>query len=133
MASRKRTNKEYEGMGFLNSLSTYLYFKIPRYKNSTVLSENIHFTNGIESFPFYVDFFHSSITDKTFTKLYMSNMTGIYKTGNAYPSQAPGFTPIFLVGSLLFICSIFCVFFVFLSSSRVLCAQCCMYLWIVHS
>ena len=40
----------------------------------------------------------------------MSNMTGIYKTGNAYPSQAPRFTPIVLVGSLLFICSIFCVF-----------------------
>ena len=104
-------------MGFLNSLSTYLYFKIPRYKNSTVLSENIHFTNGIESFPFYVDFFHSSITDKTFTKLYMSNMTGIYKTGNAYPSQAPGFTPIFFGGFLVvhlfnFLC-FFC-FFVFI-------------------
>ena len=131
MASRKRTNKEYEEMGFLNSLSTYLYFKIPCYKNSTVLSENIHFTNGIESFPFYVDFLHSSITDKTFTKLYMSNMTGIYKTGNAYPSQAPGFTPIFFGGVLVHLFNFLWVFF--LSSSCVLCAQCCMYLWIVQS
>jgi len=52
------------------------------------LLRNIYFINGNGSFPFYVNFFLSSFTNKTFTGLdYMNNI----ETGNAYPSQAPGF------------------------------------------
>jgi hypothetical protein len=68
----------------------------------------------------------------------MSYMAGVlYETETAYPSRAPGSSPGFggfrvvhhrvLVGSVLFIPIVFCVVFVLfcLTSSCVLCAQCC--------
>ena len=48
----------------------------------------------------------------------------------------PPSPPVFLVGSVLLIFLVFCVvlcFFIVLVSSRVLCAQCWQYIWIVHS
>jgi len=54
--------------------------------------------------------------------------------GTVYPSRAHGFISGFMEGSVLLISFIFLLcFFVCLSSSCVLCAPCCRYLWIVHS
>jgi len=73
----------------------------------------------------------------------MTNMAGVLKqTGTACPSCAPRFTPFFVLGFLFCVfygwvriahlLSCLCYFVLCLSSSCVLCIQCCTCLWIVH-
>ena len=51
----------------------------------------------------------------------------------AYSSQAPGFTPCFLVGSILLIFLIFCVVFIYrVCLISVLYGRCCLYLKFAH-
>ena len=64
----------------------------------------------------------------------MSKMTGVLsEAGTAYPSWeheiTPGFWDIRVAHLFSFLC---CVFVFYLSSSCVLCAHCCQFLWIVH-
>jgi len=59
----------------------------------------------------------------------MSNTAGVLlKAGTAYPSLL-GFSGVCVAHLFSFLC---CVFLLCLSSSYVLCTQCCQFLWIVH-
>ena len=66
--------------------------------------------------------------------------SGLWETRTAYPTRAPGFTPVYFMGSVLLIFLVFCIvfFFFFLwfglfSLRSGLCAQYCLYLWTANS
>jgi len=102
-----------------------IYITFVDHKN-IILKLNFFFFNCFDRSRFFLSF----ITD---TRL-LSNLT-IYSsntTGTAYHSRAPGFTPGIWWVRVAHLFSFLCCFVFCLSSSCVLCAQCCQCFWIVH-
>jgi len=84
--------------------------------------QNIHFSNGSGSFPFYIDFFLTFINNKTFSGLnYEYHDRCLIRNRNCWPFMSTWFYPQWVV------------FFCFVCLLSVLCAQCCLLLWIVCS
>ena len=94
-------------------------------------------SNDNRYFPFYVDFFFPvSPQDFYWTCLYIwITLQASYKKPELLITLHKHLYvhPLFLRGSMLLIFLVFCVVLVFfVSSSCVLCNQCCQCLWIVH-